>query len=134
MALGLITRLGTAIGYPDRIPAGASSFTFLVDGMEVRSVEADGVLRLSHALEASADDLPFLADWAVGRMMRDEAALAVSPSGEPFLWDEAPAGCDDAALKRVFEMFMNSCDWWHQRLEERSGDGAPRFPDVLIRP
>ncbi len=134
MATGFIERLKTAIGYPDGVPDGASSFVFRVDGAEVQATESDDALLLVYNLDAQDDDLPQLADWAVGRMLREDAALSVTNAGRPFLWQEVPSKSGAAALRRCFETFMDSCDWWRARLEERSGDGAPHFPDVYIRP
>jgi len=128
-------QLKDAIEYPDPVPADATSFVFRVDGNEIEAVEVPGgALRLLFRLEADVQDLPRLADWAAGRILRDEATLSVTSSGQPFLWQEVPATADAAALRRAFETFLDACDWWIDRLEDRT-DGQPvHFSEVLIRP
>ncbi len=126
--------MAEAVGYPDKVPADASSFVFRVDGAEVKAFSLEGAVRLVYEIDADEDDLPTLADWAVGRMMREEAVLAAASSGKPFLWREISAKADDAELRRFFETFLDSCDWWRARMDERKSGGAPRFPSVMIRP
>lgn len=128
-------QLKDAIGYPDPVPDGASSFVFRVDGFAVEASDLPGgILRLVCPLDASGEELPQLADWATGRILRDDATLSVSPSGEPFLWREIPAGTGPDALRRAFETFLDACDWWRARLDERSSRETARFPEVVIRP
>jgi hypothetical protein len=130
-----ISRLAEAIDYPDEVPEGAASFVFRVDGAEIRASSAEGVVRLVYDLGAEDSDLPALADYAVGRMLREEAVLAAAPTGgSPFLWQEAPGSAGAQALRRLFESFMDSCDWWRARVEgTREGERA-EFPEMMIRP
>ena len=61
-----------AIGYPERAPVGASSFTLLVDDGEVEVRAESGRLFFSRALTREAGALPRLAALAPGRMLREE--------------------------------------------------------------
>ena len=131
----VISRLAKAIDYPDEVPDGASSFVFRVDGAEIRASSAEGVVRLVHDLGADDSDLPALADYAVGRMLREEAVLAAPPSeGSPFLWQEAPASAGAPALRRFFESFMDSCDWWRARVTDLGSEEEPTINEIVIRP
>ena len=53
-----VERLLRAIGYPDRAPEAALSFTLLVDGVEIVASEEDGRLRLVCRLTDDAAHLP----------------------------------------------------------------------------
>ena len=55
-----IGRLIDAIGYPERAPEGAASFTLRVDGMEIIAEARDGRLILSRVLTDSDDLVPTL--------------------------------------------------------------------------
>ena len=126
--------MAEAIGYPDRIPEGALAATLRVDGAEVSAAVAGDRIVLSQRLAGEADNMPSLAGYAAGRMLREEAVLAYG-DGAAFLWQDAPARAGDQALVRLFESFMDSCDWWRARLEPRPGaDRASPFPEVTIRP
>ena len=130
-----ISRLAEAIDYPDEVPEGAASFVFRVDGAEIRASSAEGVVRLVYNLGAEDSDLPALADYAVGRMLREEAVLAAAPTGgSPFLWQEAPGSAGAQALRRLFESFMDSCDWWRARVEGTREKERAEFPEMMIRP
>ena len=138
-----VNRLLVATGYPDRVPGGTASFTLRVDGMEVFAEEMDGRLVLSHALSGDERLLPTLAAYAAGRMLREDATLAYGnwahkPSDpQAFLWQEVPADADGHGLRRLFETFMNSCDWWRARVDAlRDGEAeAPSGPEtMMIRP
>ncbi len=131
-----VERLLRAIGYPDRAPEAALSFTLLVDGVEIAASEEGGMLRLSCRLTDDAAHLPRLAEYAAGRMLREDAALAYDPKSESaFLWLEVDGGSGDAALRRAFEDFADSCEWWRDRLDPHGGaDDAPAFPEMMIRP
>lgn len=136
-----------AVGYPERAPDGAASFTMQVDGGEIVVWEdAGGAIRLMHSLSAGESDLPRLAEYAAGRMLREEARLAFgqSPVSAPqapqprpsaFLWVGLPAGADGSALRRSFEEFADSCDWWRARVATNGEavEAAP-FPEMVIRP
>ncbi len=140
-----ITRFLDAIGYPIRAPAGAFAFTLLVDGAEMTVRDTGRNLRLECRLTDDASELPRLASYAAGRMLREDAVLAFGTadggagggraSDAAFLWREAPAGADAAELQRIFESFANSCDWWRERISESSKDeGSAPFPEMMIRP
>lgn len=129
-----VERLLAAIGYPERVSGGSVSFTLRVDGLEMLAEEADGRLVLRCALSAPESMLATLAGYAAGRLMKEEAALSWEEGGA-FLWQSAPADADAYALRRLFETFADSCDWWRARLEPHSGDEGPSpFPEVMIRP
>ena len=116
MASTAIERLIDAVGYPERAPRGALSFAMQVDGADVLAEERGGRLRLSLKLAADEVLLPKFAAFAAGRMLR-------------------PASANAHALARLFETFMDSCDWWRSRIEERSGEEDRTQPELyMIRP
>ena len=125
----------TAIGYPERAPDGASSFSVLVDGGEVLVRAEPGRLLFSRALACGEEDLPRLASLAPGRMLREEAVLAADPGpgGSALLWCDLPANASPAAMQRAFESFCDSCDWWLERVGELS-EPEPEIPPMMIRP
>ena len=149
-----IERLAEAIGYPERVPDGASSFTFRVDGAEILAEGADGRIVLSCVLTGDDSLLPTLAQYAAGRMLKEDAMFSfgqpgLSASSLPatakagdarsaaFIWQDAPADADVRGLRRLFESFLDSCDWWRNRTDVlRGGDVAE--PDggkmMMIRP
>ena len=131
-----VTRLLSAIGYPERMSGGAMPFTLRVDGMDIGAEESGGRLLLTYALGADAAQLPTLAGYAAGRMLREEAVLAYG-DGRAFLWQDAPADADAHALLRLFETFTDSCDWWRARVDALSGEEsgeAPAPETMMIRP
>lgn len=129
-----IERLVEAIGYPDGVPAGSSSAVLRVDGAEVSAEERDGRLVLSQALTDDGSLLPALASYAAGRMLKEDAALAYGEGGA-FLWQSAPADSDSRGMLRLFETFMDSCDWWRARMDALSGrEEAPPPETMMIRP
>ena len=131
-----IKRLAKAIGYPDRISDDAVSFTFRADGVEIAAEEMEGRLVLSYALADDESLLPTLASYAAGRMLKEEAALSYG-DGRAFLWQDASAGADAHELLRLFETFMDSCDWWRARVDALRGSGTTEasVPEtVMIRP
>ena len=129
-----VDRLLTAIGYPDRAPRGALLFTLLVDGAEIVASVEGGSLRLTCRLAGDSAQLPRLAEYAAGRMLREDAVLACDPSGA-FLWRDFNGGADRRTLRRGFEDFADSCDWWRARLEPRSeNEESSSFPEMTIRP
>ena len=140
-----VERLVAATDYPETVPAGARSHVLQVDGGAVFAEETGGRLRLSRKLSANSAEWPALAACAPGRMLREEAIPAVGPvpgaaDGKPacFLWQDAPAGADDHALKRLLETFLDSCDWWFARTAEGRAAGEPAdMPapaETIIRP
>ena len=126
-------RLLAAIGYPERIPNADGLFTLRVDGKEVFVEESAGRIVLSAVLTEEESMLPTLAAYAAGRMLREEATLAFG-KGNIFLWQDAPTDADDRALVRLFESFIDSCDWWRARVEERGKGDAVEISEAVIRP
>ena len=131
-----IERLAKAIGYPDRVPAGVVSFAFRVDGAEIAAEEIDDRLVLSRVLSDDATILPTLATYAAGRMLKEEAVLSYG-DGRAFIWQDASVDADAHALLRLFETFMDSCDWWWARIDALRGNETSEasMPEtVMIRP
>ena len=131
-----VERLLSAVGYPERMSDAAVAFTLRVDGAEVVAEEMKGRLVLSHALTDDESLLPTLAAYAAGRMLREEATLAYGDA-QAFLWQDAPADADSHELLRLFETFMDSCDWWRIRVDALRGGGAVEasVPEtMMIRP
>ena len=137
------------IGYPERAPEGALSFTLQVDGADVLAEERGGRLRLSLALSDDENLFPKFAAYAAGRMLREAATLTVGDlSAEPnpaapqssdnqtlFLWQDVSASAGGHALARLFETFMDSCDWWRVRVDEQNGKEERTTPELfMIRP
>ena len=131
-----IERLAKAIGYPDRIPEGAIAAVLRVDGAEIRAEETSGRVMLAMTLTENADLLPSLSAYAAGRILVEDAALAADPkTGEAFLWQDASATAGMHELLRLFETFMNSCDWWRDRVEALGGEEkATDIMEAVIRP
>jgi len=123
------------VGYPERVPVGSAAFMLRVDGTEVLAEEVNGRIGLSCKLTDDAQDLPALAAYAAGRILREDAALSWSDGA--FIWQEAMADAGDSDLLRLFETFMDSCDWWRERVDALRG-GVPATHDVdedmVIRP
>ena len=94
------------------------------------------MLRLVYRLTDDAAHLPRLAEYAAGRMLREDAVLAFDPKSDAaFLWREIDGGSDSLALRLCFEEFADSCEWWRERLEVHGGAAdAPEFPEMMIRP
>ena len=122
MARTAIERLAGAIGYPDRVPEGSLMATLRVDGAEVSAAVTGDRLVLSQRLTDEADKLPTLAGFAAGRMLREDATLACDREGA-FLWQETSETSDAHQLRRLFETFCDSCDWWRARLEPTADGG-----------
>ncbi len=139
MATTAVERLAAAIGYPERVPEGAARFVFRVDDTDLSAFEDGGRLVLSQAVARPGGDGPAglletLAGFAVGRILKEEAILAYDPEDDAvILWQSAPADATPAALRRLFESFAASCDWWRDRVAELSAP-KPQFPEILIRP
>jgi hypothetical protein len=136
MAKTAIEALATAIGYPDGIPAGAADFAFRVDGDEVYAYVSGGRVVLCRRLSGDPEVLPALAAFAAGRMLREDAVLAFGELGGSqcaFLWQDAPESSDERTLSRLFETFVDSCDWWKARVEGARDERA-EIPPMMIRP
>jgi len=133
-----VTRLGLflkAVGYPDRAPGGSSAFTLRVDGMEVVAEEREGRIVLSYSVSDDDSLLPALARYSAGRMLREDAALTWDNGA--FLWQDVPADASQGEMARVFERFMDSCDWWRERVDALHGGKATpaaAMESMVIRP
>ena len=132
--------LARAIGYPDEVPAGCRDYLFAVDDFEVRAVETGGRLRLSATVftpprDGSQDEkLTELAGYVPGRILKEEAVLAWDPDVDSLvLWQEMPTAVDANDLRRFFEVFAASCDWWAERVRQIPAP-APVFPQMVILP
>ena len=130
-----VQRFLEAIGYPEKAPVGALSYSVLVDGGEVRIRAESGRLFFSRALACAEEDLARLAALAPGRMLREEAVLAAEPGpgGAALLWRDVPENASPAAMQRAFEAFCDSCDWWLDRVAGFSAP-EPEIPPLMIRP
>lgn len=129
-----ITALAAAIGYPEEVPTASESFVFSVDDGRVEASVDRGRLVLVRGLAASGDiDLAQFAGYAAGRVLREEAVLAYDPGDDRLiLWQDVPADADAGLLRRFFEVFAASCDWWLARID---GAGtASSVPEMTIRP
>ena len=125
-----------SVGYPDRVPEGSSSFTMRVDGMEIVAKEASGSIVLSYSLSDDSAIIPTLCAYAAGRILREDAVLTCDKS-VVFLWQDAPASSSEREMLRLFETFVDSCDWWRERVDAlRGGTTASSAPDdaMVIRP
>ena len=114
-----VERLLAAIGYPERMSGAPMPFTLRVDGMEVSAEEtADGRILLLHVLTDDDSMIPTLAGYAAGRMLVEDAVLAYgAQKNQTFLWQDAAADADARELVRFFETFMDSCEWWRDRVK-----------------
>ena len=130
-----LDRFLSAIGYPEKASDGAASFPLLVDGGEVLVRAEGGRLVLSRILSREAAELPRLASFVPGRMLREEAVLAAEPGpdGAALLWRDLPADASPGAMQRAFEAFCDSCDWWLDRVREFA-EPEPEIPPLMIRP
>ena len=125
-----------SVGYPDRVTEGSSSFTMRVDGMEIVAREAGGRIVLSYSLSGDSAIVPTLCSYAAGRILREDAVLTCDKSSA-FLWQDAPASSSDREMVRLFETFVDSCDWWRERVDAlRGGAIVSGAPDdaMVIRP
>lgn len=121
------------VGYPEKVPEGEVFYLMRVDGMEVAAAESNGGIMLSYALDADDSMLPKLASYAAGRMLKEKAVFSYgdpaaghgnSGKNTAFIWQDVPAGTDSHGMTRLFETFMDSCDWWRERTESLSGAGV----------
>ncbi len=132
--LSPIGRLAEAIAYPTGKPWEYESFCFQVDDVAVQVVVLAHRLVLRCTLACSEEYLPVFAQYAAGRMLREDAVLAWDPrTSELFLWQEIPEIADAGTMRQCFETFVDACEWWLARVAEL---GTPEtvFPDIMIRP
>lgn len=130
----MISRLASAIGYPEKVADGSLVYAFRVDGWEIIAEILGSRLVLKRYLDVGYDDLPQFASYVAGRLLREEAVLAWDDKAQKaILWREIPQGANSAAMKDAFEEFADSCEWWMQRVLDVH---APEslFPDIMIRP
>ena len=129
-----IRSLATAIGYPEEVDTASESFVFSVDGGRIEASVERGRLILVRELASSGDiDLAQFAGYAAGRVLREEAVLAYDPTDDRLiLWQDMPADADAGLLRRFFEVFAASCDWWLARVDGASP--AASVPEMTIRP
>ncbi|MBQ4479522.1 MAG: hypothetical protein II943_02680 [Victivallales bacterium] len=114
-----LENLCAAIAYPDPVPAGATAFQLHVDGGVVAARLMNGRLVLSREISREEADLPRLASYAAGRLLREEAVLAWDErAGACILWQECPANASSAQLLHFFKTFLASCDWWLARVAD----------------
>jgi len=131
-----VERLLAAIGYPERMSGDSAPFVLRVDGAEIAVEETNGRIVLSYVLSDDQGLFPTLASYAAGRIMREDAVLTCDKSSA-FLWQDAPASSREREMVRLFETFVDSCDWWRERVDAlRGGDDASNAPDdaMVIRP
>ena len=123
---------------------GSVPLTIRVDGAEVAVEEMDGRIVLSCELSDDETLLPTLAAYAAGRMLKENATLSYGSVGagktsesQAFLWQDLSADADAHGLLRLFETFMDSCDWWRARVDALRGSetAGSTVPDtMMIRP
>lgn len=139
--MNAIETLAKAIGYPDEIPEGIKDYLLAVDDFEVRAQETGGRLRLTATVFSPARDgsdegrLAELAGYVPGRILKEEAVLAWDPDSESvILWQEYPATADADDLRRFFEVFTASFEWWRDRVSAARDEAEPPMPEFVIRP
>ena len=123
-----------SVGYPEQVPSGAGGASVLsVDGMDVRVEVLEDRIVLSYLLSDDEALLPVLAEYAAGRMLKEDAVLSWEDGA--LLWQDASVNSGGSGFRRLFESFLDSCDWWRTRVDARAGEeGASPFPEVMIRP
>jgi hypothetical protein len=95
-----------------------------VDDGEVRAEAYNGRIVLSRVLTEDASMLPQLASYAVGRILKESAVLSCDEKAKAFLWQDASLDSGERGMLRLFETFMNSCDWWRERIDAMGGNGS----------
>lgn len=130
----MIGKLAKVIGYPEAVPDGATIFIFNVDGGECIAEMIGSRLILKRKLDIEDEDLPRFAEFAAGRMLREEAVFSWDDHDEcAILWQEIPSNADANSMELAFADFADSCDWWLQRVGEIHAPPSV-FPDIMIRP
>ena len=129
-----IRHLCDAIEYPEEVPEENGVCLLRVDGGNVLAVVRNGRLVLSKVISREEKDLVQLTAFAAGRILREEAILAWDERAAAcILWQEISAEAESVELRRFFEAFMDSCDWWQARKSEFEVPQAA-FPNIVIRP
>ena len=132
--MNVIGRLASAIGYPQAVPADSVEFAFKVDDGEVRALDLEKRLVLAREISRDTDDVPRLAAYSAGRMLRENAILYWDERREAaMLAQEISATAAPHELKGFFETFADSCDWWLARTVPSAAKTAS-FPEMVIRP
>lgn len=132
--MNVIGRLASTIGYPQVVPADSVDFAFKVDDGEVRALDLDKRLVLTREISREVDDLPRLAAYSAGRMLREDATLYWDERcGAAMLAQEILATATSHELKVFFETFADSCDWWLARTAAEPVKSSS-FPEMVIRP
>lgn len=138
--MSAIENLAKAIGYPDEIPSGCRDYLLSVDDFEVRAQETNGRLRLTATVFTPSRDgsdegtLAQLATYVPGRILKEEAALAWDPDSESaILWQDFPASADANDLRRFFEVYTASFEWWTERVRT-AHEPESVFPEMVILP
>ena len=129
-------RLVAAIGYPsDEVSSENGALQLLVDGEKIEVREGEGRMVFSRNFGTFDDTgLQRLAGYAAGRMLKEDAILSWDPGTDGvMLWQEVPLAASDGQLRRVFDVFCASCDWWTARANEGRSSGE-RVPEMMIRP
>ena len=131
--MNVVDRLTELIGYPEDT-AGA----FLVDGAVVQATEVKERLRFVRRFQRNlpADaTYTVLAGYAAGRMLKEKAVLAWDPEAkELMLWQESSADDSDESLREDFDLFLDSCDWWDERIKELAQTGRRPITETVILP
>ena len=129
----MVERLGAAIRYPEKVPEGAVSFTFLVDGDPIEARTKAGALLFKWTFPENAP-VERLAEYAAGRFLRDEAVRTWDPVRErAVLWQRTAKGAGDRELVRTFREFIGSRGWWKACVAELTRPKAT-LRDLVIRP
>ena len=132
--LNMISRLASAIGYPEKVADNLLVYAFSVDGWEIIAEKLGSRIILKHYLNVHYDDLPQFASYVAGRLLREESVLAWDDKAKKaLLWREISADANPLSMKDAFEEFADSCEWWMQRASDiRAPESL--FPDIMIRP
>ena len=133
MSHSVLNALLEAIEYPEKAFEGGS-IVLSVDGAEVTAEVVDDRLVLKSVL-ATGDEMDYgeAAGYAAGRVLREEAVPAYDPQNDALiLWQDMAASEDQSVLRRFFETFMTSCDWWRERV--RGASERSMIPEMMIRP
>ncbi len=135
--LNVVNRLIEAIGYPkDEVHSGVGSVILKVDAFEIAAYESAGRLVLTYEIKKAPEEgeLAKYAQFAAGRILREDATLAYDPTKDAIiLWQAVEAQAGSAILRSFFEDFTHAVDWWRERAQEAETK-APEFPDMVFRP